>query len=212
MKLFNGKNIFVIFTFVISIIAIVLSIIAICSLSDHSFCTDSTLVSIMGIIVAAAIGAVTILITWHIYNYIYLKQEMQEMINKTLTSFADDIQKYNQAISKANEDIDVVFEDIRADKQIKAHVEAIKIALQCKDTTIRDSAISYIMDRACNEYSETRKPENDWTLPMGEQKRYLYIVNKVDHEQKDILINYLNKAHYVDKDGKKCELSGNGTD
>ena len=65
---------------IFSLVSTALSIITICSISDHSFCTDSALLSIAGVIVATLVGIVTILIAWQIFNYFSLENRMNRRL------------------------------------------------------------------------------------------------------------------------------------
>ena len=187
------------FSLVISIFSIVLSIIALCSISEHTFYTDSTLVSIVAIIVTISVGLVTILIGWQIYNYFNLEQRIKEITNTSISSFIDDFNKYNIAISASNNDVEYVVESMKC-KSIKAYVEGFKNAIMCENPLMRKSAINYIMNRVqTNHDSDIKQTPDKWFIPKGKKNEYLRVLKRIDHDNIDILIEYVQRAMEIDK-------------
>lgn len=190
----SGRQWLNVVSLLFSSIAIVLSIITVCSLEDHSFCSDSALISIMGIIVAAAFGAVTILITWQIFKYFSLKQEMQKVADEAIDKIVDSLSIYNKAISEVDNDITLVCMDRKPCEQIKWHMKALKTALSCEHVNLRNNAIKNIMDRLDSSSSLTKLPHDKWRIPKGRKDEYLLIAQQIVHNNSDDLIDYVANA------------------
>ena len=157
---------------IFSLVSTALSIITICSISDHSFCTDSALLSIAGVIVATLVGIVTILIAWQIFNYFSLENRIKDITNNSINSFILDFNNYNNAITAGNNDVDYVTDtpNIKG-KSIVAYIEGFKKALLCKNDLMRKAAINYIMDRVLNNNDSEINQNNDQkVIPQGKRK------------------------------------------
>lgn len=69
-------------SFAFSVLAIIFSIISLCSAKSHNFNADNILISSIGIIVAALIGVVAFLVAWQIWNTIEFKNKTEEIVRK----------------------------------------------------------------------------------------------------------------------------------
>lgn len=190
---------------IFSLVSTALSIITICSISDHSFCTDSALLSIAGVIVATLVGIVTILIAWQIFNYFSLENRIKDITNNSINSFILDFNNYNNAITAGNNDVDYVTDtpNIKG-KSIVAYIEGFKKALLCKNDLMRKAAINYIMDRVLNNNDSEINQNNDQkVIPQGKRNEFLRVLKGVEHDNIDILIDYVMNAIELDKKGNQ---------
>lgn len=183
--------------------AVILSIIALCSLSDHTFVTDSALVSIVGIIVAVLIGLVAILIAWQVFNYFGYKAEMKELVDKSINEFIDDLEAYNVATAMVNNDVDLIYMSYSSEKQIEIQINSLRKALSCNHALMRDSAINYIMTRIYSEASELYKNKDEWKIPKGMREEYLRVLRQIKHDNIYRLIQYVEIAKEIDDEDVK---------
>lgn len=75
-----SHNIIVALSFTFSALALVFSIISLCSAKIHNFNADNAMLSSIGIIVAALIGIVAFLAAWQIWNTIEFKNKTEEIV------------------------------------------------------------------------------------------------------------------------------------
>lgn len=195
----SSNKFFFLLPLIFSLSSTVLSIISLCSISDHSFSTDSALISIAGIIVAALAGIVTILIGWQVFNYFSLEKRIKDITNNSINSFINDFNNYNLAITAGNNDVDYVTDTFIKGKSIMAYIEGIKKALLCKNTIMRKAAIDYIMNRVhTNNDSEINREHDKWIIPKGKRKEFLRVLKRVEHDNIDVLIDYVIHAKEID--------------
>ena len=85
-----------------------------------------------------------------------------------------------------------------------AYIEGFKKALLCKNDLMRKAAINYIMDRVLNNNDSEINQNNDQkVIPQGKRNEFLRVLKGVEHDNIDILIDYVMNAIELDKKGNQ---------
>ena len=194
------------FAVVFSLIAIAMSIVALCSLDNHEFSPDKAVVSTLGIMLACSVAATTIVITWQIFKYINLKNEMQEIAEQAMKKGLSSFSIINEATLEAQSDVSFIIGEMSTHKQFDSHMAGFQKAMSCEDDSYRNYAIDYIFRRMDENFSELKRERKDWKILECKREYYLGLAHQIKHEEVYKLFDYIKNAQPVNEDGS--EYSG----
>lgn len=186
---------------VFSLVAIAMSIVALCSLDYPDFCTDNAIVSTLGIMLACSVAATTILITWQIFKYVSLKSEMQDIAEQAMKKGLNSFSVINEATLEAQGDITFVIENMPTYRQFDSHMAGFQKALSCEEESYRNYAIGYIFRRMNEDFSELKRDRKDWRILECKKEYYHGLAQQIKHEEVYKLFDYIKHAQPVNEDG-----------
>lgn len=186
---------------IFSLVAIAMSIVALCSLNDPEFCPDNAVVSTLGIMLACSVAMTTILITWQIFKYISLKVEMQDIAELAMKKGLNSFSVINEATLEAQGDITFVIENMPTYRQFDSHMAGFQKALSCEEESYRNYAIGYIFRRMNEDFSELKRDRKDWRILECKKEYYRGLAQQIKHEEVYKLFDYIKHAQPVNEDG-----------
>ena len=186
---------------IFSLVAIAMSIVALCSLNDPEFCPDNAVVSTLGIMLACSVAMTTILITWQIFKYISLKVEMQDIAELAMKKGLNSFSVINEATLEAQGDITFVIENMPTYRQFDSHMAGFQKALSCEEESYRNYAIGYIFRRMNEDFSELKRDRKDWRILECKKEYYRGLAQQIKHEEVYKLFDSINHAQPVNEDG-----------
>lgn len=184
-----NKNIWI---YIVNAISIVLSIIAICIAAYRTPCLGFDYI---GVIVGILALLTTILIGWQIYNFIYLRSEiekqMKEVANEYIDQFYHVIKGY---ITARSSNAYHVKHDVRTCYNCFFALEEV---LKGKNADIKNTVLNAVMKEIKNAMISLKSEDGNFVIWEGKRNYYLHILSKIEHEDRDEIIEWVKSAKEV---------------
>lgn len=183
-----------IITLLISLIAIIISIVAFWSSCKLEYDSGNAIMSAFSIIVTVLIGAVTVLIAWQVYNHYVAKDEVKHLVEEETKKLANDIwHVLDSNENSSNDACFVITSDIRDNMQLDSYMRGISIAKECSSNTLKNYSINFAMERFHKLYVKS-KEEGEMHITKGKKKEYEYLCADIDHKYIEELRDYICNA------------------
>lgn len=173
----------VIATFIVSFVILGFSLPR--DLSDVS-------VDYIGVIVAILAVLVTILIGLQLYNYIFARENIKQIVDEEIRKMLQDYGHTTDARDCMFNGFEFVVFDYNCPKITDAIMKALQEVAKCESIEMRQQTLDYIMKEAhklCTEYSK-----NGRYIKPGMRADFLYVIKQIDHKYAPELTEYLKTA------------------
>lgn len=150
---------------------------------------------------AFLVGILTILVTalicWQVFNYVFIKREMNNIVKSALKDFQKDsihVLKGMILIANSKSLFNSRFAQALDDTMI-----SLEEVIKSKNNKLNKFAIEFLMD-----YLATIKKdmEERFKVPIiyeGKKDIYIQILKRTNHPDKDIFISMINKAEEIEE-------------
>lgn len=160
----------------LSVAAIVISIVALCSLKNHSFNSDNAILSSISIIVAVLVGMIALLIGWQINNTIEANSKLADIDSKILASFG----KYDHAVKAYVGTLEAQPWDFgnSTSLAIDAYFEALNNAI----ISGNKDALAYTLDKF-ERFADRHEEKGSSFIFKGRIDKYREILNRLEDKE-----------------------------
>jgi hypothetical protein len=173
----------------ISTISLIFSIISLCIFAYRPYNLEFDYI---GVIVGVLSFLVTVILGWQIYNYLSLRSEMEEMINKiiddTTTKTTHAMIGYLKARTSSlwgrTADLDSLDNAFEALKEVKLS----------KGIPSYDIALDFSIDRIIEHINEIKANNKSLSIIKSKKSTYYYILKDIDHEKIEYIKEELDNA------------------
>ena len=180
-------------TFIVSFVSLGIS------LSRNNRCTGF---DYLGVIVGILAVLVTILIGLQLYNYIFVRENIQQIVDAEIQKMVKDYEHVTEARNKVFSAYDFLVTDFNAPKIIDRIMEALKEIEQCENATMKSYTLRDTMEEAHVFLSSNDAPKEP-RIYKGKRAEYLFTLKKVEHMYEPELRQYIEKAIEVDPHPQK---------
>lgn len=169
------------------------------SLPRESWCTG---VDYLGVIVGILAVLVTILIGLQLYNYIFARENIQQIVDTEIQKMVKDYEHVTEARNMVFSGYDFIVSDFNAAKIIDRIMEALKEIEQCENTTMKSYTLRDTMEEAHVFLSSDNVPKEP-RIYKGKRAEYLFTLKKLEHMYESELRQYIERAVEVEPHPQK---------
>lgn len=155
-------------------------------------CDWSNDMDYLGVIVGILAVLVTVLIGLQLYNYIYARENIKQIIDEQIRNMLQDYGHTTDARDCLQNGFELVVSDFDCPRITDAIMKALQEVAKCESAEMRQQTLDYIMNEAhklCTEYSKDER-----TIKKGMRADYLHIIKQIDHKYVPELTEYLKTA------------------
>lgn len=160
-------------------------------------CEWSNGMDYLGVIVGILAVLVTILIGLQLYNYIFARENIKQIIEEEIRKMGKDFEHVTSAHEKMLAGYDFVVTDYCNEKIADSIMMALKDLTECDNPKMRDSSIDYIMVE-CHKFVSDYAQDNGPRIYKDKRAEYLFILKKVEHMYMPELKKYVEDAVEVE--------------
>ena len=172
-------------------------------------CEWSNGIDYLGVIVCILAVLVTVLIGLQLYNYIFARENIKQIIDEEIRKMVKDFEHVTSAHEKMLGGYDFVVTDYCNEKIADSIMMALKDLIECGNPKMRDSSIDYVMVE-CHKFVSDYSQDNRPRIYKDKRAEYLFILKKVDHMYMPELKKYIEDATEVEPHEQRMEEnSGN---
>ena len=181
----------------ITIVALVISIISLCV---ACFRNEAVLgFDYIGVIVGILAVLVTVLIGLQLYNFIYAREQVKNIVDQQIRSMTIDYEHVSKSRDCVQNGFDFVVAGYKTERIAEALIKALSEIVKCKNPDMKQQSLDYVMDvahRLCFNYSK----EKGKHIYKEKRSEYLYVLEQIDHKYVSDLKDYVMSAEEVEKD------------
>lgn len=156
----------------------------------------------LGVIVGILALLVTVLIGLQLYNYIYARENIKQIVNEEIRKMVDDYGHLTKAKDYTIDGYDYIVTRYINEKIMDCLMKALQEIVQCENLEMRKHGIEYVMNEA-HHFCEDYQHEDGPRIYKGKRDEYRYILDHIDHKYKAEVLRYINDAAEVEPHPKK---------
>lgn len=173
----------------ISTVSLVFSIISLCILAYRPYDLEFDYI---GVIVGVLSFLVTVILGWQIYNYLSLRSEMEEMINKiiddTTTKTTHAMIGYLKARTSS------LWGRTADSLSLDNAFDSLKEVKLSKGIPSYDIALDFSINRIIEHIDEIKANDKFLSITKSKKSTYYYILKDIDHEKIEYIRDELKNA------------------
>lgn len=151
----------------------------------------------LGIIIGILAVLVTVLIGLQLYNYIYARDHIQQIIDESVKMMVSDFNHVSISRDCVTGSFEFVVADFGCSKIADGIIKALDEISKCENPDMRTHGLDFIMDEAhklITDYSKEGK-----YIYKDKRSEYLYILKHIDHKYLPELVEYVKTAAESEK-------------
>lgn len=156
----------------------------------------------LGLIVGILAMLVTVLIGLQLYNYIYARENIKQIVNEEIRKMVNDYAHLTRAKDYTTDGYDYIVTRYINEKIMDFFMKALQEIIKCENLEMRKHGIEYVMNEA-HQFCEDYQPDDGPRIYKGKRDEYRYILEQIDHMYKAEVLRYINGAKEVEPHPKK---------
>lgn len=143
---------------------------------------------------------VTALICWQVFNYMFVKKEMNNIVKSVLKDFQDDsvhVLKGMIFIANSKSLLWSRFAQALDDTMI-----SLEEVLKSKNENLNEFAVEFLMDYLATIKKDMDERFNHPIIYKGRKHVYTRILGRTNHPDKDVFISMINQAEEIENNRK----------
>lgn len=151
----------------------------------------------LGVIVGILAVLVTVLIGLQLYNYIFARENLKQIIDGEVIKMIKDYEHVTAAHDKVHDGYDYIVTRFVNEKITDAIMTSIKELEHCENPAMKSNCLDYVMKES-HSFLEHYRREDGPRIYVGKRTEYLYLLKKVDHMYVPELVEYIEAATEVE--------------
>lgn len=162
----------------------------------------------LGVIVAILAVLVTVLIGLQLYNYIFARENIKQIVDGEIQKMVKDYELVTQAHDNILEGYEFVVSDYCNEKIVNAIMSALQCLTKCDNINMKNSCLDYVMNES-HRFIVVYSSDNGLRIYKGKRDEYLFVLSKIDHKYVAELRRYVEIAAEVEQPHRKIDEGKN---